>query len=32
VAITKSKGKITGKKLMKAIEKEYEVSIEAMQR
>ena len=32
VAMTKSKGKITGKKLMKAIEKEYEVSIEAMQR
>jgi uncharacterized protein (TIGR00303 family) len=29
VAITKSRGKITGKKLMKAIEKEYEVSIEA---
>src|SRR5919112_1780336 len=29
VAITKSKGKITGKKLMNAIEKEYEVSIEA---
>src|SRR6266540_4150980 len=27
VAITKSRGKITGKKLMKAIEKEYEVSI-----
>jgi uncharacterized protein (TIGR00303 family) len=32
VAITKSRGKITGKKLMKAIEKEYEVSIEAAQR
>jgi uncharacterized protein (TIGR00303 family) len=30
VAITKSRGKITGKKLMNAIEKEYEVSIEAM--
>ncbi|MDQ3976276.1 MAG: TIGR00303 family protein [Thermoproteota archaeon] len=29
VAITKSRGKITGKKLMNAIEKEYEVSIEA---
>jgi uncharacterized protein (TIGR00303 family) len=29
VAIIKSRGKITGKKLMKAIEKEYEVSIEA---
>jgi uncharacterized protein (TIGR00303 family) len=29
VAITKSRGKITGKKLMSAIEKEYEVSIEA---
>ena len=29
VAITKSRGKITGKKLMHAIEKEYEVSIEA---
>lgn len=29
VAITKSRGKITGKKLMKAIEKEYEVSIES---
>jgi len=29
VAITKSKGKITGKKLMNAIEKEYEASIEA---
>jgi uncharacterized protein (TIGR00303 family) len=28
VAITKSRGKITGKKLMNAIEKEYEVSIE----
>src|ERR671922_829028 len=32
VAITKSRGKITGKKLMKAIEKEYEVSIEAARR
>jgi uncharacterized protein (TIGR00303 family) len=30
VAITKSRGKITGKKLMNAIEKEYEVSIEAV--
>src|SRR5918999_677457 len=30
VAITKSRGKITGKKLMNAIEKEYEISIEAM--
>jgi NaMN:DMB phosphoribosyltransferase len=29
VAITKSRGKITGKKLMTAIEKEYEVSIES---
>ncbi|HJU35585.1 MAG TPA: TIGR00303 family protein [Nitrososphaera sp.] len=29
VAITKSRGKITGEKLMNAIEKEYEVSIEA---
>ena len=29
VAITKSRGKITGKKLMNAIEKEYEASIEA---
>ncbi len=29
VAIIKSRGKITGKKLMKAIEKEYEVSIES---
>jgi uncharacterized protein (TIGR00303 family) len=29
VAITKSKGKITGKKLMNAIEKEYEASIES---
>ena len=29
VAITKSRGKITSKKLMNAIEKEYEVSIEA---
>jgi uncharacterized protein (TIGR00303 family) len=29
VAIIKSRGKITGKKLMNAIEKEYEVSIEA---
>ena len=29
VAITKSRGKITGKKLMNAIEKEYEISIEA---
>src|ERR671914_317655 len=29
-AITKSRGKITGKKLMNAIEKEYEVSIEAV--
>jgi uncharacterized protein (TIGR00303 family) len=28
VAITKSRGKITGKKLMNAVEKEYEVSIE----
>jgi uncharacterized protein (TIGR00303 family) len=28
-AITKSRGKITGKKLMKAIEKEYEVAIES---
>ena len=32
VAITKSRGKITGKKLMKAIEKEYEISIEAARR
>jgi uncharacterized protein (TIGR00303 family) len=32
VAITKSRGKITGKRLMKAIEKEYEVSIEAARR
>jgi uncharacterized protein (TIGR00303 family) len=32
VAITKSRGKITGKKLMKAIEKEYETSIEAARR
>jgi uncharacterized protein (TIGR00303 family) len=31
-AITKSRGKITGKKLMNAIEKEYEVSVEAAQR
>jgi uncharacterized protein (TIGR00303 family) len=30
VAITKSRGKITGKKLMNAIEKEYEISIEAV--
>jgi uncharacterized protein (TIGR00303 family) len=30
VAITKSRGKITGRKLMNAIEKEYEISIEAM--
>src|SRR5918999_1740709 len=30
VAITKSRGKITGKKLMNAIEKEYEISIETM--
>jgi uncharacterized protein (TIGR00303 family) len=30
VAITKSRGKITGKKLMNAIEKEYEISIESM--
>jgi uncharacterized protein (TIGR00303 family) len=29
VAITKSRGKITGKKLMTTIEKEYEVSIES---
>src|SRR5919112_2503225 len=29
VAIAKSRGKITGKKLMNAIEKEYEISIEA---
>ncbi len=32
VAITKSRGKITGKKLMNAIEKEYEISIEAARR
>jgi len=32
VAITKSRGKITGKKLMNAIEKEYEVSVEAARR
>ena len=32
VAITKSRGKITGKKLLYAIEKEYEVSIEAAAR
>jgi uncharacterized protein (TIGR00303 family) len=32
VAITKSRGKITGKKLMKAIEKEYEISIEVARR
>ncbi len=30
VAIIKSRGKITGKKLMNAIEKEYEISIEAV--
>ncbi|MFL6488407.1 MAG: nicotinate mononucleotide-dependent phosphoribosyltransferase CobT [Nitrososphaera sp.] len=30
VAITKSRGRITSKKLMNAIEKEYEVSIEAV--
>ena len=32
VAITKSRGKITGKRLMNAIEKEYDVSIEAVAR
>jgi uncharacterized protein (TIGR00303 family) len=32
VAITKSRGKITGKKLMNAIEKEYEISIESARR
>src|SRR5581483_5047162 len=31
-AMLKSKGRITGKKLMKAIEKEYEISIEAAQK
>jgi NaMN:DMB phosphoribosyltransferase len=31
-AMLKSKGRITGKKLLKAIEKEYETSIEAARR